>query len=106
MANYELTITNHPSIADDPTNPGQKLYKDGKPVPLFAGHRCARFNGKAIAYANDDCGELKIQFFGFGGTLPQSVKDEAVAMLEQEFGKTADAANVAIPIQPPPPEDD
>jgi hypothetical protein len=104
MSDYQITITNHPSIADDPTNPGQKLYKDGKPVPLVPSHRCARFNGRAIAYANADSGELKIQFFGFGATLPPSVKDEAVAMLENEFGKSA--ANVAMPIQPPPPEDE
>ena len=107
MDEYELTITDHPSIADDPTRPGEKLYKDGKPVPVFPDQRCLRFNGQAIAFVSKrNTGELMVSFFGFGGTLPQSVKDEAVALAETEFNQPVEKAYQVSAIQPAPDEDD
>ena len=106
MSDYQLTITNHPAIADDPTRPGKKLFKDGEPVPLFPKQRMIRFNGKGVAFVSKPAEELKLLFYGFGGTLPEQIKQECVELAEQEFNCQANPANVITPKQPAPIEDD
>jgi hypothetical protein len=95
MAEYKLTIENHPAQKRDPyTN--EPLSKNGVPVPLWPDEHCIKLNGKQIiAFLN---AEHRITFIISEQELGAALVNEAEALRDATFGDSP--ASIAVPNVP------
>ena len=91
MADYKLTIENHPSQARHPIS-DEPLFKDGKPVPLFPDQRSIKLDGTIIAYVN---AAGKVMFIMPENKLPGTIADEALDLAASEYGGKSEVHFVA-----------
>jgi hypothetical protein len=96
---YEITLGNHPSQARHPVTNEPLTDKAGQPVPLFPDQASVKLDGFVIAYVS--CNN-NVQFLAPFSRLPQQLRDEVVALVENErgpIGKVSAPADVPLPVQ-------
>jgi len=93
----KVELRQHPAQADHPLT-GEKLFIDGKPVPLLPDHRGIFLDGVCVGYVGD--GPLRnVMFIHHLAGENEWVRTQVRILVESEF-KTAPAKVVNVP--PPP----